>query len=54
MIEECYDNSFARFVAAFIGDGKLTKEEADELRNKIQLFMRTCSMPYIQKNSHSN
>lgn len=35
MIEECYDNSFARFVAAFIGDGKLTKEEADELRKLL-------------------
>ena len=28
-------DSFARFVAAFIGDGKLTKEEADELRKLL-------------------
>ena len=35
MVAECYGNSFARFVAAFIGDGKLTEEEADELRKLL-------------------
>jgi predicted transcriptional regulator len=35
MVAECYENSFARFVAAFIGDGKLTEEEADELRKLL-------------------
>ena len=35
MVAECYENSFARFVAAFIGDGKLTEEEADELRRLL-------------------
>lgn len=35
MIAECYENSFSRFVTAFIGDGKLSKEEADELRKLL-------------------
>ncbi len=35
MVAECYENSFARFVTAFIGDGKLSKEEADELRKLL-------------------
>ena len=35
MVAECYGNSFARFVAAFIGDGKLSEEEADELRKLL-------------------
>lgn len=35
MAAECYGNSFARFVAAFIGDGKLSEEEADELRKLL-------------------
>ncbi len=35
MVAECYENSFARFVAAFIGDGKLSEEEADELRKLL-------------------
>ncbi len=35
MVAECYGNSFARFVAAFIGDGKLTEEEAKELRKLL-------------------
>lgn len=35
MVAECYENSFSRFVAAFIGDGKLSEEEADELRKLL-------------------
>ena len=35
MVAECYENSFARLVSAFIGDGKLTDEEADELRKLL-------------------
>ncbi len=35
MVAECYGNSFTRFVAAFIGDGKLSEEEADELRKLL-------------------
>lgn len=35
MVEECYDNSLVRFAAAFIGDGKLSQEEADELRKLL-------------------
>lgn len=35
MVAECYENSFARFVTAFIGDWKLSKEEADELRKLL-------------------
>ena len=35
MVEECYGNSFARFVAAFIGEGKLSEEDADELRKLL-------------------
>lgn len=35
MIEVCYENSFSRFVAAFIGDGKLSKEEAEELKKLL-------------------
>jgi len=35
MVAECYENSFARFVAAFIGDGKLSEEEAHELRKLL-------------------
>lgn len=35
MVAEYYGNSFTRFVAAFIGDGKLSEEEADELRKLL-------------------
>ena len=35
MVADCYENSFARFVAAFIGDGKLSEEEAHELRKLL-------------------
>ena len=35
MVEVCYDNSFSRLVAAFIGDGKLTKEDAEELKKLL-------------------
>ncbi len=35
MVAECYENSFVRFVTAFIGDGKLSEEEADELRKLL-------------------
>lgn len=33
MVAECYGNSLGIFVAAFIGDGKLTREETEELKN---------------------
>ncbi len=35
MVEECYENSFACFVKAFIGDGKLSEEEAEELKKLL-------------------
>lgn len=35
MVAECYENSFARFVTAFIGDGKLSKEEVIRKRNIV-------------------
>lgn len=35
MIENYYDNSIARLVCAFIGEGKLSDEEADELRKLL-------------------
>lgn len=35
MVEVCYDNSFSRLIAAFIGDGKLTKEDAEELKKLL-------------------
>lgn len=35
MVEECYGGSFARLVAAFIGDGKLSDEDAEELRKLL-------------------
>ena len=35
MVAECYENSFTRFVAAFIGDGKLSEEETAELRKLL-------------------
>ncbi len=36
MVETCYDNSFGRFVSAFIGDGKLSKEDAEELKKLLE------------------
>lgn len=35
MVAECYENSFSRFVSAFIGDGRLSEEEAEELRKLL-------------------
>ncbi len=35
MVEVCYDNSFSRFVSAFIGNGKLSEEDAEALRKLI-------------------
>lgn len=35
MVAECYGNSFGRLVAAFIGDGKLSEEDANELRKLL-------------------
>ena len=35
MVEVCYENSFSRLVAAFIGNGKLSEEDAKELRKLL-------------------
>ena len=35
MVEVCYDNSFSRLVSAFIGNGKLSEEDAEELRKLL-------------------
>ena len=35
MVEVCYDTSFRRLVSAFIGDGKLSKEDAEELKKLL-------------------
>ncbi len=35
MVAECYGNSLGIFVAAFIGDGKLTREETEELKKLL-------------------
>lgn len=35
MVAECYGNSFANFVTAFIGNEKLSEEEANELRKLL-------------------
>ena len=35
MVAECYGNSFGRLVAAFIGDGELSEEDANELRKLL-------------------
>lgn len=35
MVAECYENSFSRLVSAFIGDGKLSEEEAEELKKLL-------------------
>ena len=36
MVEVCYDNSFSRLVSAFIGDGKLSKEDAEDLKKLLK------------------
>lgn len=36
MVEVCYDNSFSRLVSAFIGDGKLSEEDAEELEKFLK------------------
>ena len=36
MVEVCYENSFSRFVAAFIVNGELSKEDAEELKKLLQ------------------
>lgn len=36
MVEVCYDNSFSRLVSAFIGDGRLSKEDAEELSKLLK------------------
>ena len=36
MVAVCYGNSFGRLVSAFIGDGKLSKEDAEELRKLLK------------------
>ena len=35
LVAECYDNSFSRFVAAFIGDGKLPEKDVEELKKLL-------------------
>lgn len=35
MVEVCYDNSFYCLVSAFIGDGKLSEEDAEELKKLL-------------------
>lgn len=35
LVEECFDNSISRLFAAFIGDKKLSEEEAEELRKML-------------------
>ena len=32
---DCYGNSFSRFVAAFIGDGKLPEKDVEELKKLL-------------------
>lgn len=39
MVEVCYDNSFRRLVSAFIGDGKLSKEDAEELKKLLDYLL---------------
>ena len=39
MVEVCYDNSFRRLVSAFIGDGKLSKEDAEELKKLFDYLL---------------
>lgn len=35
MVKECYGNSISRLMCAFIGEGALTEEEAEELRKLL-------------------
>ncbi len=35
LVEECFDNSISRLFAAFIGDKKLSEEEAEELKKLL-------------------
>lgn len=35
LVADCYGNSFSRFVAAFIGDGKLPEKDVEELRKLL-------------------
>ena len=35
LMDECSDNSFSRFVAAFIGDGKLPEKDVEELKKLL-------------------
>ena len=35
MVEECYGNSISRLMCAFIGEGTLTEQEAEELRKLL-------------------
>lgn len=36
MVEVCYDNSFRRLVSAFVGDGKLSKEDKEDLKKFLE------------------
>ena len=36
MVEECYGNSISRLMCAFIGEGTLSEQEAEELRKLLQ------------------
>lgn len=35
LVETCFDNSFSRFALAFVGKGKLSKEDAEELKKLL-------------------
>lgn len=35
MVKECFDNSICQLFAAFIGNGKLSKNEAEELKKLL-------------------
>ena len=35
MVEECYGNSISRLMCAFIGEGTLSEQEAEELRKLL-------------------
>ena len=35
LVETCFDNSFSRFALAFVGNGKLSKEDAEELKKLL-------------------
>ena len=36
LVADCYGNSFSRFVAAFIGDGKLPEKDVEELKKLLR------------------